>query len=334
MVIAQAPDAALHGASLLVEGTHHEAPTWSEIAAAKDSGHVVWLDVEGPTEADLTRLAELFGLHEEMVRDSAAFHQRTRLADYEGYLLVVMYAVAEDAETMIEVHLYVTPRHVLSIRRDPCPPLEQLHDRADRAVSAHTTVPALLSRILSTLVSTFSDALERVDEELTDLEGRILDEPLTKDQLDDLLQVRHRVTRFRRAVDPARDLVGAGRFLVIDALEDVSDDARRHLRDLAVDLAHVGDQLEGERDRLSAVMDVYMNQVNNRQNRVMQQLAAVSTVFLPLTFLTGYFGMNFASMVRGVDSPAAFVLLGLVLPLVILVAALSVIARRGWFSGT
>jgi magnesium transporter len=334
MAIAEAPDAVLQGASLLMDGSHHEAPTWSEVAAAKDSGHVLWLDVQGPSEDDLTRLAELFGLHEEMVRDSAAFDQRTRLADYEGYLLVVMYAVAADAQTMIEVHLYVTPRHVLSIRRDPCPPLEQLHDRADRAVSAHTTVPALLSRILSTLVGTFSDALERVEEELTDLEGRILDEPLDKRQLEDLLQVRHRVTRFRRAVDPARDLVGAGRFLVIDALEDVSDDARRHLRDLAVDLAHVGDQLEGERDRLSAVMDVYMNQVNNRQNRVMQQLAAVSTVFLPLTFLTGYFGMNFASMVRGVDSPAAFVVLGLVLPLVILVSALSVIARRGWFSGT
>jgi magnesium transporter len=211
--------------------------------------------------------------------------------------------------------------------------LEELHGRVDRVLSAHATVPALLARILATLVGTFTDALERVDEELTALEDRILNEPLSKEQLDELLQVRRRVTSFRRAVDPARDLVGAGRFLVLDALEDVSDDARRHLRDLAVDLAHVGDQLEGERDRLSAVMDVYMNQVNNRQNRVMQQLAAVSTVFLPLTFLTGYFGMNFATLVREVRSPVAFVGLGLVLPLVTVVVALAVIIRRGWFRG-
>ena len=121
---------------------------------------------------------------------------------------------------------------------------------------------------------------------------------------------------------------------MIDALDDVAEDARRHLRDLAVDLAHVGDMLEGERDRLSAVMDVYMNQVNNRQNKVMQQLAAVSTVFLPLTFLTGYFGMNFASMVRDVSSPVAYVLLGIVLPLVAMAVALGVIVRRGWFRGT
>jgi magnesium transporter len=240
---------------------------------------------------------------------------------------------AEDAETMLEVHLYVTTRQIISIRRESCPPLQALHDRADRIVGSHTTVPALLSRILSTLVATFSDALERVDDQLTDLEGRILNEPLRKEQLDELLRVRRRVNRFRRAVDPARDLVGVGRFIVIDALEDFSDEARRDLRDLAVDLAHVGDQLEGERDRLSAVMEVYMNQVNNRQNRVMQQLATVSTVFLPLTFLTGYFGMNFGSMVADVRSPTAFVAFGVALPLAILVFSLLVIRRRGWFRG-
>ena len=65
-------------------------------------------------------------------------------------------------------------------------------------------MPAVLSRILSTLVGTFSDALERVDDDLTDLEDRILDDPLSKDQLAELLQVRRRVNRFRRAVDPAR----------------------------------------------------------------------------------------------------------------------------------
>lgn len=329
-----APAEVLPTASLLYDGVRLDAPTWSQVVAARESGQVLWLDLERPHPGDLTRLAQIFGLHDEMVHDSSEFGQRTRLTDYAGYLLVVMYAVAADTESMVEVHLYVTSRHIISVRRDACPPLEQLHARADRAVTAHTTVPALLSRILSTLVGTFSDALERVDDELTDLEDRILNEPLSKDQLDELMQVRSRVARFRRAVDPARDLVGAGRFLVIDALDDVADDARRHLRDLAVDLAHVGDQLEGERDRLAAVMDVYMNQVNNRQNRVMQQLAAVSTVFLPLTFLTGYFGMNFAAMVRDVSSPTAFVVLGVVLPLVILVAALGVIARRGWFRGT
>ncbi len=290
MSIAPVPDQPLRCASLLTDGRHLEAPTWEQLTQARDGAGVQWIDMERPEPDELRGIAELYGLTDEILSDSSEFHQRTRLADYEGYLLVVMYAVAEDAETMLEVHLYVTTRQIISIRRESCPPLQALHDRADRVVGSHTTVPALLSRILSTLVATFSDALERVDDQLTDLEGRILNEPLRKEQLDELLRVRRRVNRFRRAVDPARDLVGVGRFVVIDALEDFSDEARRDLRDLAVDLAHVGDQLEGERDRLSAVMEVYMNQVNNRQNRVMQQLATVSTVFLPRTSSPGTSG--------------------------------------------
>lgn len=300
---------------------------------AHSSGELMWLDVQSPSLEDLAGMAELFGFHDEMIRDSDEFQQRTRLADYDGYLLVVMYAVADDGESMVEVHLYVTANTVVSIRRSTCDPLAELQGRADHAVGVNATVAALLSRILTALVGTFSDALEGVDDELTDLEGRILDGEPDKSQLDDLLRLRRRVNRFRRAVDPARELVGAGRFVVIDVLDQVPDDARRHLRDLAVDLAHVGDLVEGERDRLSAVMDVYMSQVNNRQNRIMQQLAVVSTVFLPLTFITGYFGMNFAAMVRWVDSPVAFVVLGIVAPLIVLVVSLSLIVRRGWSAG-
>lgn len=316
---------------LLHAGDRVDAPGWDRLAQLRDSGQVAWLDLERPSVDQLQRLATMFGLHDEMVRDSASFDQRTRLADYDGYLLVVMYAVAADQESLVEVHLYVTPHVVISIRQEPCTVLGELQSHADRAVKVTTTVAALLSRILSTLVSTFSEALEHVDDDLTELEGRILDDPLSQEQLTQLLALRRRVNRFRRSVDPARDLVGAGRFVMIDALEDMSADARRHLRDLTVDLAHVGDQLEGERDRLSAVMDVYMNQVNNRQNDIMRQLAAVSTLFLPLTFLTGYFGMNFPEMIRGVESPTAFLLLGIALPVLMVVASLALMKRRRWW---
>ncbi|MEI2699236.1 MAG: magnesium transporter CorA family protein [Microthrixaceae bacterium] len=288
-------DQKLAGASLVAHGRRIDEPTWGDLRRGHTEGELMWVDVQSPSHDELVRLADVFGFREEMVRDSEAFHQRTRLADYGGYLLVVMYAVAPDSKSLVEVHLYLTRHSVLSIRRQPCAQIEELLGRAEHFANSQPTVPALLSWILAGLVATFADALEKVDDELTDLEGRILDGKPDQQEMDDLLKLRRRVNSFRRSVDPARELVGVGRFVMVDALEDVSDDARRHLRDLAVDLAHVGDMLEGERDRLSAVMDVYMSQVNNRQNRIMQQLAVVSTVFLPLTFLTGYFGMNFAN---------------------------------------
>jgi magnesium transporter len=101
-----------------------------------------------------------------------------------------------------------------------------------------------------------------------------------------------------------------------------------------VDLAYVGDHLEAERDRLSAVMDVYMNRVNIRQNDIMKKLAAVSTVFLPLTFLTGFFGMNFGFLVREViPGRWPFLVLGVGLNLAVAALALWVLRRRGWLWG-
>jgi magnesium transporter len=324
-------DLVLEHASLLVNGTHTEQPTWVEIAAAMESNQLMWLDCTTPDQGDLQRMVKLFGIDEEMLSDSGDFNQRTRLSEYDSYVLLVAYGVAADARTMMEVHVYVMQHRVVTIRNGPCPPVEQLHDRADKMMTPTTTVPAVLSRILSVLVGTFSDALDTVDEELTELETSILyDDPSTS-QIVKLLDLRKRVNTFRRAVDPARDLVGAGRFVIIDALADDSEDARRHLRDLAVDLAHVGDQVESERDRLAAVMDIYMNQVNYRQNDIMKKLATVSTVFLPLMFITGFFGMNFAFMVQTVNSSTAFLILGIGLNLMTMIGSLYVMKRRGWW---
>jgi magnesium transporter len=305
-------------------------PSWSDLTSARDSGGLLWLDVETPDDDQLTSLAEHFGLHAEMVRDSSAFGQRTRLVEYDGYVVVVTYGVAEDGVSLVELHAYVTPNAILTIRSQPIPVIAALHDRTEPVINAHTTVAALLSRILSTLAGTFTDALNTVDDELTDLEQEILDGP-APGQLSRLLVLRRRVNMFRRTVEPARDLVGAGRYIVIDALQDVSDDTRRNLRDLAIDLAHIGDVLESERDRLSSVMDVYMNEVNNRQNVIMRQLATVSTMFLPLTFLTGFFGMNFGFLVTGIRGQPAFLLLGIGLNLLAFATAMVLMWRRGWF---
>jgi len=324
-------DLVLEGSSLLVDGTHTENPTWQQILAAKESGQLMWLDCQAPDTEDLHRMVHIFGIDEEMISDSGDFNQRTHMAEYGTYVLLVVYGVAGDARTMMEVHVYVLQHQVITVRNGPCPPVEELHGRAGKMLTPTTTVPAVLTRILSVLVGTFADALDVVDDELTDLETSILHDQLDSAQLEMLLEVRKRVNTFRRAVDPARDLVGAGRFIIIDALEDVSDDARRHLRDLAIDLAHVGDQVEIERDRLAAVMDIYMNQVNYRQNDIMKKLATVSTVFLPLMFITGFFGMNFTFLVQSINSSVAFLLLGIGLNMVTMIVSLWVMKRRGWW---
>jgi magnesium transporter len=319
-----------HGACLLAAGTHIAEPTEEDVIRARDGGDVSWLDLHAPEKGELEQVGKLFGLHSASLEDSIAFNQRTRLIEYDGYVVVVLYGVAPDNRTLCELHVYVMPRYIITVHRQSIPEIEALQERAATVMTTTTTVPALLSRILSTLVGTFGDALDEIDDELTDLEKAILDRPETE-QLQHLQRIRRRVNSFRRAVEPARDLVGAGRFLVFDALEDVSEEARHHLRDVAIDLTAIGDVLESERDRLSSVMDVYMSQVNNRQNDIMRQLTVVSTLFLPLMFITGFFGQNFGFMVREVRGATPFLVLGLGLNLCAIVASLTVMKRRGWW---
>ena len=332
----------LERAVLTVGDQRVEHPHWSQVEMARTSGDHFWLDVVDADDDDIEHLTKMFDLHPEVLSDTTKFGQRSRVAEYEGYILVVVYGAnpAIDSD-LVELHTYVMPTGVLTVRQVKFEPLDSLHAvPANRLTGAGVTVPALLTRILSTMVATFADALDVIDKELEQIESDILEQP-KKAHMERLVKdVRPRMSEMRRAVEPIRALVGISRFVVSDALPEMGDDMRRHLRDLATDLAYVGDQLESERDRLSAVMDVYMNELSNRmnetnirQNAIMKQVAVVSTIFLPLTFITGYFGQNFEWMTEHVTkNRTSWLLLGITLYVVVVSISLGVIRQRRWFT--
>ena len=332
----------LEGAVLTFHDQRVDDPTWSMVENVKESGVRFWLDVVGADPEDVAHLTELFDLHPEVMSDTTKFGQRSRVAEYEGYVLVVVYGATEAIDSpLVELHTYVLPNGVLTVRQVKFGPLDDLHQVPPaRLTGESASVAALLTRILSTMVTTFSDALDVVDNELEQIETDILNEP-KKAHMERLIKdVRPRISEMRRAVEPIRALVGISRFVVSDALPEMGDDMRRHLRDLATDLAYVGDQLESERDRLAAVMDVYMNELSNRmnetnirQNAIMKQVAVVSTIFLPLTFITGYFGQNFEWMTEHITkNRTSWLLLGITLYVVVVSISLGVIRQRRWFT--
>jgi magnesium transporter len=112
----------------------------------------------------------------------------------------------------------------------------------------------------------------------------------------------------------------------------MSDDDLRYFRDVYDHLIRIGDMVDTYRDLLTGAMDVYLSTVSNRLNSVMKQLAIIATVFLPLTFLTGFFGQNFGWMVRHVDGVGHFLLLGLGLDLAVAVFVLAMFRHWGWLS--
>jgi magnesium transporter len=302
-------------------------PSWDEVRARFDAGTTLWLDLSNPSDEAIDEMAELFGFHRLAVEDTHTFSQRAKLVVYEDHAFVVAFAASTDDR--IEVHCYYRPGVVVTVHRQPCPPVEGWFDEQfDHEFDAPGLF--LLYRLLDSLASSFPPVLDTIDEGLVELEDAILSDP-DPAQMAQLTTVKRQLTHLRRAVIPGRDTLGGGTSLAIEELPGITDEARRYFRDLYDHLVHVAEQVDSEREHAASVMDVYLTTVNNRQNDVMKQLTAVSTIFLPLMFVTGFFGMNFAWMVRHVEGPIDFLVLGLGLQVVSVVALLALLKRRGWF---
>ena len=137
------------------------------------------------------------------------------------------------------------------------------------------------------------------------------------------------VVVLRKAVTPQRDAFGS-LMRGAAALPGLSQEDERYFRDVYDHLIRISDLIDSYRDLLSGAMDVYLSTVSNRQNSVMKQLAVIATIFLPLTWLTGFFGQNFGWEVRHITGWTAFAFLGLGVEVVAVAAFLVMFRRRRW----
>ncbi len=279
-----------------------------------------WLDVAGPPEEAVQRLAERFGWHPLVVEDLVHFNQRPKIDRYRDYALIVFYGGHIDSAGSpkpTEVHVVVSGSYVVTIRHAGCQELDEVHRRL--AAEPPTSEQFVVYRVLDALTDSFFPILESVDEEIDALEDAIVTKP-GDEELQRVQRVKRTIVDFRRVVGPQRDLAAR-------ALEDVRQlpgldpDTRDYYRDLYDHLIRIADLLDSYRDLLTGLMDVYLSTISNRLNAVMKQLTIIATVFLPLTFVTGFFGQNFGWLVHHIDTLWAFLAFGvggMVVPCVLL----------------
>jgi magnesium transporter len=277
----------------------------AEIEELRRRDEFFWLELDDPTEEELERLEQVFGFHELAIEDSREFGQRPKLDDYGEYAFVVYYGAAEkggDIE-LIEVHLFVSGSYVISIHRAPCEALHEL--REDFAKDDHVAEDVVLYRVFDRLTDSFFPVLSSMDDEIDRLEEEMVIRP-TDEQLQRLFRLKRSLVELRRVVTPQRDFF-ARRMDDIARLPGLEISSNRdYFRDVYDHLIRISDQIDSYRDLLTGAMDVYLSTVSNRLNQVMKQLTVIATIFLPLTFVTGFFGQNFAWMVKHVDTLGAF----------------------------
>jgi len=272
-----------------------------------------WLDLVEPADDDLAALGERFGWHPLALEDVQHFRQRPKLDRYEDQMLIVFYgahaseALADDAPRLVEVHMMVSGGWVVTVRRRRCAELDELRRRI--AADPSRDEELVVYKICDALTDTFFPVLERIDDAIDELEDAIVLHP-TDEQLQQVFQLKRRLVVLRRVITPQRDLA-ARTIGEIAELPGLETGTRDYLRDVYDHLIRISDLVDSYRDLLTSTMDVYLSTVSNRLNLVMKQLTLVATVFLPITALTGFFGMNFGFLVRHITGAAAFFVFGI-----------------------
>ena len=275
---------------------------------AKD--HFFWLDLAKPTNAELERLGELFQFHPLAVEDTLHFRQRPKLEDYGDYVFMVFYGAREhrrDEGPLTEVHLFISGKFLVTVHRDPLPTLDEQRTQIEgRVIHSEQFV---VYRVLDALTDTFFPPLAQMDDEIDELQDGIIAEP-TDEQLQRIFGLKRDLVAMRKVVTPQRDLLARG-IDVIAGIPGLQLDERDYFRDVYDHVIRISDLIDSYRDLLAGAMDVYLSTVANRQNEVMKQLTIIATVFLPLSFLTGFFGMNFAWPITHIQNTLlGFLMLG------------------------
>ena len=292
-------------------------------------GKFFWLDLYRPAETDFGILTEVFKFHPLAVQDSENFDQRAKIDEYDDFTFIVVYGASPDEDRLVEVHCFYSERFLVTVHRDDCPAFADLRERQDQHDRPAEKPSLLLYRVLDSLISSFFPILSVFDDRIDELEDQIF-VSASDEQLQEMFQMKRLLVGVRKAVTPQRDSFATlmGRFVDLPGF-DAEDE--HYFRDIYDHLIRISDLIDSYRDLLSSTMDVYLSTVSNRLNSVMKQLTVIATVFLPLTFITGFFGQNFGYLTGHITNWETFVGLGIGIELIALLLLLGFFNRRHWF---
>ncbi len=311
---------------LLLTNCIEDEVTRPAIEQALKQDQLLWLDLAEAGPDTITLLREVFKIHPLAVEDAQEFDQRPKVEDYDDFVYLVIYGARGLDQPLVEVHCFYAENFFVSVHRDEIPAVTD----ACRALTRLPTDRRLVAmyRLLDSLVDSMFPYLATFDDRIDELQDQIFSKP-TEDQLAQMFALKRQLVNMRKLVTPQRDMVSAMLSEVIP-IPGMTAESERYVRDLYDHLIRISDMVDSYRDLLSGSLDAYMSMVSNRLNEVMRQLTIIATVFLPLSFLTGFFGQNFGWMVTRLGSLGVFLGLGLGTEVVAAVGLLILFRRRGW----
>ncbi|MUG95252.1 magnesium/cobalt transporter CorA [Scytonema sp. UIC 10036] len=316
-----------------------EIATPEECAVYLDTRSISWVEVQGLGDEDvLRRLGKVFGLHPLVLEDIVNVAERPKIEEYEAQLVIICRMVVPKGTDQgfhsEQVSLVLGENYLLSVQEEPeydC--LEGVRARIcnNKGIIRKRRADYLAYTLLDAIVDGFFPVLERFGDRIEELENEVIENP-TQQTLQKIYEVRRELLQLRRYIWPQRDAINS---LIRDGNELIRDEVRIYLRDCYDHTIQVIDTIETYRELTSGLMDVYLSAVSNRMNEVMKFLTVMSSIFIPLTFIVGIYGMNFNTEKSPYNMPELnwywgyFLCLGVMGAIAITMVV--IFWRKGWF---
>lgn len=303
-----------------------------EVFEARDNHQVSWINIDGLGDVELLhRLGTHFGLHPLALEDVLNIGQRPKIEQYEDHYFIIsqmIFAGSDKVEISEEqVSIFLKANVLITIQQDS---VRDVFDglrnrlRTGRGFARSMGHDYLAYALMDAMIDHYFPVLERIGEAVEDLETELLESP-TRACLEQLHDLKRNLLRLRRISWPEREVLN---FLLRDETGLVRHETKVFLRDCYDHTVQIMDMIESYRDLTTGMMDLYVSSLGMRTNEIMRVLTVVTTIFIPLTFIAGVYGMNFDNMPELHTSSGYFIVLGVMA--LISVGMIYVFRKRNW----
>jgi magnesium transporter len=276
-----------------------ETHTIEDAFKFEESSHITWINVNGLSNTDdIVMLGNHFELHPLIQEDIVSTNQRPKIDEYEDYLFIVfkMLHYNEAEELIIEhVSLIIGKDYLVTFQESEGDVFEDLRDRLENGKGRLRGAGAdyLMFAILDAVVDNYFSVVEFLSNKVEILEDKLFDNKEDPNITEEIQDIKKEILRIRRAVLPLREVVNRLEKIETPLIEERTN---KYIRDLYDHIIQVNESVEIYREMIWGLMDMYMTTISNKMNEVMKVLTIMASIFIPLTFLAGIYGMNFDHM--------------------------------------
>lgn len=280
----------------------HQPTSAEELTGIRGRSSVIWINVDGISQVEvIEKIGKLFDLHPLTLEDIVNAHQRPKMELYPSYIYTVMKTLlwneSKEETEAEQISIVFGQDFVLTFQEregDAFGPIRE-RIRSDKGRIRRSGPDYLAYSLLDSIVDHYFAILERVGEKIEDLDRKVLMNP-TKGCLVNLQRLKKEMLYIRRSIWPMRAVVGDLEKLESETLPLIHASTRLYLRDVYDHTIQLIETVETLRDVLSTMLEIYLSSVSHKLNEVLKLLAVISTIFMPLTFIVGFYGMNFKHM--------------------------------------